>query len=87
MRTAAIFSASLVVGLALQPLLIPWLRRRGVVDVPNERSSHVAITPRGGGIAVLAALCAGLLLGRQGGWDVTIVVFGAVALAGCWTHR
>ncbi len=32
------------------------LRRRGVLDIPNERSSHSAPTPRGGGIAVTGVL-------------------------------
>jgi UDP-N-acetylmuramyl pentapeptide phosphotransferase/UDP-N-acetylglucosamine-1-phosphate transferase len=34
-------------------ILISLLRRGAVLDVPNERSSHVAPTPRGGGIAVI----------------------------------
>jgi UDP-N-acetylmuramyl pentapeptide phosphotransferase/UDP-N-acetylglucosamine-1-phosphate transferase len=50
-------------------VLIALLRRRAVLDMPNERSSHVAPTPRGGGIAVIGtgviiwfALCdAGIL--------------------------
>lgn len=33
--------------------LVAVLRRRAVLDRPNERSSHVAPTPRGGGIAVI----------------------------------
>ncbi len=33
-----------------------WLRRRSLLDHPNERSSHVVPTPRGGGLGVLAAL-------------------------------
>ena len=33
--------------------LIAILRRRSVLDRPNERSSHVVPTPRGGGIAVI----------------------------------
>lgn len=32
------------------------LRRRSVLDRPNERSSHVVPTPRGGGIAIMAVL-------------------------------
>lgn len=76
----AVFFTSLLVGLVLQPLLIPWLKRRGVVDVPNERSSHVEITPRGGGIAVVLALGAGLLVGPEGGWDVAIMFLGALIL-------
>jgi UDP-N-acetylmuramyl pentapeptide phosphotransferase/UDP-N-acetylglucosamine-1-phosphate transferase len=32
--------------------LIPLLRRRGILDYPNERSLHQVATPRGGGIAL-----------------------------------
>ncbi|HEY6334314.1 MAG TPA: hypothetical protein VI113_00385, partial [Alphaproteobacteria bacterium] len=32
------------------------LRARAILDHPNERSSHATPTPRGGGIAVLAAV-------------------------------
>jgi UDP-N-acetylmuramyl pentapeptide phosphotransferase/UDP-N-acetylglucosamine-1-phosphate transferase len=41
-----------------------FLRRRalawGLLDVPNERSLHSAVTPRGGGIVLVATVCAGL---------------------------
>ncbi len=40
-------------------LLTHILRRRGVVDVPNPRSSHHSATPRGGGIAIVGAIMAG----------------------------
>jgi UDP-N-acetylmuramyl pentapeptide phosphotransferase/UDP-N-acetylglucosamine-1-phosphate transferase len=36
--------------------LIPLLRRRAVLDRPNERSLHVTPVPRGGGIAVVATI-------------------------------
>ncbi len=36
--------------------LIPLLRRRAVLDRPNERSLHALPTPRGGGIAVVTAV-------------------------------
>ncbi len=36
--------------------LIPILRRRHVLDRPNERSSHRLPTPRGAGIAVIGSL-------------------------------
>src|SRR5437762_5878071 len=36
--------------------LIPLLRRGALLDRPNERSSHAMPTPRGGGIAVVAAI-------------------------------
>jgi UDP-N-acetylmuramyl pentapeptide phosphotransferase/UDP-N-acetylglucosamine-1-phosphate transferase len=36
--------------------LIPILRRRDMLDYPNERSSHFVPTPRGGGIAVTGSV-------------------------------
>jgi UDP-N-acetylmuramyl pentapeptide phosphotransferase/UDP-N-acetylglucosamine-1-phosphate transferase len=33
-----------------------WLLRRAILDAPNARSNHVVPVPRGGGIAILAAL-------------------------------
>lgn len=36
--------------------LIAVLRRAAILDRPNERSSHVVPTPRGGGIAVIGAI-------------------------------
>jgi UDP-N-acetylmuramyl pentapeptide phosphotransferase/UDP-N-acetylglucosamine-1-phosphate transferase len=36
--------------------VLTLLRRRAILDHPNERSSHAVPTPRGGGIAVMAAL-------------------------------
>lgn len=44
------------VTLVLQPVLISVLSRARVLDIPNHRSSHVAVTPRGGGIGALAAV-------------------------------
>ncbi|TQL48631.1 UDP-N-acetylmuramyl pentapeptide phosphotransferase/UDP-N-acetylglucosamine-1-phosphate transferase [Homoserinimonas aerilata] len=46
----------LVVSLLLPPLLRPLLRRVGVMDVPNGRSSHTTPTLRGAGLAALLAL-------------------------------
>jgi UDP-N-acetylmuramyl pentapeptide phosphotransferase/UDP-N-acetylglucosamine-1-phosphate transferase len=36
--------------------LVTLLRRRAVLDVPNERSSHAVPTPRGGGIAIVGTI-------------------------------
>jgi UDP-N-acetylmuramyl pentapeptide phosphotransferase/UDP-N-acetylglucosamine-1-phosphate transferase len=65
-------------------LLITILRRRAVLDRPNERSSHVVPTPRGGGIAVIGAsvvawltLCAVGLMPPSG----VVVALGAAGLA------
>lgn len=37
-------------------LLLGWLHKRAILDVPNDRSNHVHPTPRGGGIAVIATI-------------------------------
>lgn len=53
------FSVAFVVtGLVMVPVLA-LLRRHQVVDVPNLRSSHAAVVPRGGGVGVLAGVAAG----------------------------
>lgn len=39
-------------------VLIPLLRRNNVLDLPNSRSSHIAPTPRGGGIGLVLGLAA-----------------------------
>lgn len=64
--------------------LIPALRRAAVLDRPNERSSHAAPTPRGGGIAVIAAILAAwlaFLLAGVAPWRLTVVLLAAAALA------
>ena len=35
--------------------------RLGLLDAPNERSSHRVVTPRGGGIAIIVAAVAAML--------------------------
>jgi UDP-N-acetylmuramyl pentapeptide phosphotransferase/UDP-N-acetylglucosamine-1-phosphate transferase len=57
---AAAFLLSLLLPFGLKPLLV----RLGVLDVPNERSSHTVTTVRGVGITVAVGLLAGLLLAQ-----------------------
>ena len=52
---------ALVVSFALSGLALSLLRRRGVLDHPNPRSSHTRPTPRGGGLAVMATVALGWL--------------------------
>ena len=48
-------------------VLIPVLRRRDMLDYPNERSSHITPTLRGGGIAVTGSvLLAWIVLNKAG---------------------
>lgn len=52
---AVTFVASLVLPVAVKPLL----QKLGIVDVPNERSSHTRTTLRGLGLATLLAMLVG----------------------------
>jgi UDP-GlcNAc:undecaprenyl-phosphate/decaprenyl-phosphate GlcNAc-1-phosphate transferase len=49
-------SACGAIVLVTEPITIALLRRLSVIDVPGERSSHAAPTPRGGGAPVAAGL-------------------------------
>src|SRR5207302_4985794 len=59
--------------------LIPLLRGAAVLDRPNERSLHAAPTPRGGGIAVVAAIVLGWSALAAAGLAVPVVL----AVVGC----
>src|SRR5437764_12429860 len=64
--------------------LIPLLRRGAVLDRPNERSSHAMPTPRGGGIAVIAAILLAwlaLLAAGLAGPRLLVICLGAGLLA------
>lgn len=54
--TVGIFVASALASLGATALLLPVLRRRAILDHPNDRASHTVPTPRGGGIAVVTVL-------------------------------
>ena len=42
--------------------LIGWTSARGVIDRPNDRSSHTRATPRGGGISIVAVTAWAVIL-------------------------
>lgn len=77
--------ASFLVALIGTGLLSRILADRGILDRPNQRSSHKQATPRGGGIAVVAAILAGfgvlILTGQplQAGIGTVIAVTIAIA--------
>src|SRR4029077_11456063 len=57
---------------------------QGVLDLPNERSSHSQATPRGGGVSVvLAVTCATTALALVGALqkDLFLALLGGVAVA------
>lgn len=80
--SASLWIAVAVAGVVslLAPLLFrPMLVKVGVVDIPNERSSHVVPTIRGGGLGPLAGMLVGGALalawypGNSGSWLLTIL--------------
>ena len=69
--------ASFVVSCVGTRVLVTVLRRGAVLDRPNERSSHVVPTPRGGGVAVIGTtVVAWLAL-----WGAGLVHLSAVIVA------
>lgn len=56
---------------ALSFLMTGRVRRYALerlLDVPNDRSSHQAPTPRGGGLAIVLAFALGLVVSSAAGW-------------------
>jgi UDP-N-acetylmuramyl pentapeptide phosphotransferase/UDP-N-acetylglucosamine-1-phosphate transferase len=53
---AALAAATFAVAAAATRAVLGVLRRKAILDVPNERSSHTVPTPRGGGWGLLAGL-------------------------------
>ena len=68
MTTAIAVAATFLVSLAAPLIFWPLLHRLGVVDVPNERSSHSRPTVRGVGLAPLVGILIGygILLTSEG---------------------
>jgi UDP-N-acetylmuramyl pentapeptide phosphotransferase/UDP-N-acetylglucosamine-1-phosphate transferase len=71
--------ASFAVSCLGTRVLVALLHRRAVLDLPNERSSHVVPTPRGGGIAVIGTSVVAWLALWAGG--IVAPAAGVVALA------
>jgi Fuc2NAc and GlcNAc transferase len=90
---SALCAGTMLASWALTGMLRSYALRRGMLDVPNERSSHVEPTPRGGGAAiVVATLGATCVLALAGALNWTVALgFGAaggiVAIAGFLDDR
>lgn len=69
-------------------LLTGVLRRyalaKGLMDMPNERSSHSLPTPRGGGLAIVLTFLGGLIALKIAGF-LPVSLFWALFGAGLWT--
>lgn len=76
---------SLGVGAATTWLVARNATRLGLLDVPNERSSHQSSTPRGGGIGIVAGVAAGVIfltaVGIPPGRDLGVLLVGTAVLA------
>jgi UDP-N-acetylmuramyl pentapeptide phosphotransferase/UDP-N-acetylglucosamine-1-phosphate transferase len=81
--TLIAFLVSLAATALVMRHLVKWLKKRQILDLPNDRSSHERPTPRGGGLAVTPVVLLGWLvlaamgLALSGQW---IVMAGALAL-------
>jgi UDP-N-acetylmuramyl pentapeptide phosphotransferase/UDP-N-acetylglucosamine-1-phosphate transferase len=79
-----IFILATIANLTAMPPIIKQLHKRNVLDVPNERSSHSAPTPRGGGIGIVAVwsigVFAGLALNIINGDGFIFAALGGVAI-------
>jgi len=90
---SALCAGTVLASWALTGTLRSYAQRRGMLDVPNARSSHVQLTPRGGGAAIvlatLGAMCT-LALAGMVNWNLVLgfgAAGGVVALAGFLDDR
>lgn len=77
---------ALALSLALPVVVKPLLKRWGVIDIPNHRSSHTTIVIRGMGLAVAVAILVALVLSLATGLvavdrSLILVIIGMVAVA------
>jgi Fuc2NAc and GlcNAc transferase len=89
--TAALLAFA--VALAATPAVRFAAARTGMLDVPGPRSSHTRATPRGGGLAVAAALGVAVVVLAPGPWgdapavSALLLAAGAAALLGLADDR
>lgn len=75
-------AAAMLTALLIALVTTAWARRPEsqlyMLDVPNQRSLHVAPTPRGGGMAMIAGILAGqgllFLSGAPGGFSLPVLI-------------
>jgi UDP-N-acetylmuramyl pentapeptide phosphotransferase/UDP-N-acetylglucosamine-1-phosphate transferase len=56
-----LFAAAFIVAAIGVKLFTIWSLRKGLFDVPNDRSSHTTPTPRGGGLVIVLVCLVGYL--------------------------
>lgn len=80
MSNILLFISAFFAALVMTGLLRRYAIARSIIDIPNARSSHSVPTPRGGGVAIVVAFIAGLLvclLCGFGRWQELVGVGGA----------
>jgi Fuc2NAc and GlcNAc transferase len=77
--------AALLLALVLTGFVRKLAVAHGVLDVPNDRSSHRVPTPRGGGVAIaLSTIAASIILAWRGALDLNLFLAltgGGIAVA------
>lgn len=86
LHIAFLFFGTALMSFAATGFMLRVLKRKGIVDTPNERSSHQIPTPRGGGMAVILVILAtaGLSFGEALSGYLWLFI-ATLLLAGiCW---
>ncbi len=76
-----------ILATVLTPLLRRWLLRFNLVDLPGERRSHTAPTPRGGGLAIAVAFLIAVLLAGDPLWWPGVFAVSVLAMLGWLDDR
>ena len=77
----AVVALALVVSTVLTGLVRQYALKHSILDIPNERSSHTGLVPRGGGVAIVVVFLAGLI-GLLLLDEISVRTFASLALSG-----
>jgi Fuc2NAc and GlcNAc transferase len=81
MKNLFLYIVSLVLGGAGAWLISRWGKALGLLDKPNERSSHKELVPKGGGVGILATfVVSSLLLNIPSGFWLPITAIALFSL-------
>ncbi len=77
-----VFILSFLVCLSLTPLLIYFSKKKGLLDVPNQRASHITPTPTLGGLPIFIGLITVILfcIGMQDCGSIAILILSLFVL-------
>lgn len=82
LEISIIFLLAFLVCLILTPLLIYFSKKKGLLDVPNQRASHKTPTPTLGGLPIFAGLISVILfcVGIQNCTSISILILSLFVL-------